>query len=295
MIPIVFSTDHGFVMPTGVALLSVLKCSNDCDLDVYILHNNSVTDEDKVSLARIVQDGNDCNNKVTFISMDDVYSGAYEARGVTCATYYRLRIPWMIPQYDKILYCDGDVLFEKSIKDLFDIPLDDNYCAGVKRFLYDGYSYKKYAEKLNLDPHNYINCGVLLMNLKKMRDDSLVDEFERYVNNKYRYFDQDIINIVCKGKIGDLPFGFNVMPSMDIDENETFIIHYAGLKPWKYFTRHWYEWWAIYKESPFFEKGFEKTIVERPLSVKQSIKVWTKWHYPKLYHTLRELIGEIPA
>ena len=295
MIPIVFSTDHGFVMPTGVALLSILKCSSDCELDVFILHNRSVTDEDKASLVRIVHEGNKRDNKISFISMNDIHSGAYEARGITCATYYRFRIPWMIPQYDKVVYCDGDVLFKKSIKALFEISLGDNYCTGVKRFLYDGYSYKKYAHKLNLAPYDYINCGVLLMNIKKMRDDSLVDEFERYVNKRYRYQDQDIINIVCKGKIGDLPFGFNVTPSMNMSEEETYIIHYAGLKPWKYFTYHWYEWWTVYKESPFFEKDLEKTIVERPLSIKQSLKVWIKWHYPNLYSKLREIIGEIPA
>lgn len=294
-VPVVFSMDHGFVMPTGIAILSILKHSDDCEVDFFILHDTSVTEDDKTIISKTVNDGNSRDNNINFIEMGNAYENSFEARGVTHATYFRLQIPWIIKSYDKVVYCDGDVLFKKSVKSLYDISLNDCYCAGVKRYQYDGFSYKKYSSKMGLDAAEYINAGVMVMNLKMMRYDNLCTQFDALAYNKYRYFDQDIINIVCKDKIASLPFGYNVMPSMNIDDHEICVIHYAGLKPWKYFTRHWFDWWCIYMNSPFFDKDLEKTIVERPLRVRQSLKIWVKWHYPSLYHRLRDLIGELPA
>lgn len=294
MIPVVFSSDHDFVMPTGVALLSLLRHSHDSEIDIYILHDNSLVQDDKDKLKAVCELGG-CKYCLSFIPMGDMFKSAYENRGVTHAAYYRLVIPWLFPKIDKLVYCDGDVIFKKSIKDLYEISIGDYYGAGVKRYQYDRYSYKKYAQSLGVDPSEYINSGVMVINCDMMRKDNLKPRFDELASNKYKYFDQDIINIVCKDKLFSLPFIYNVMPTMDIPEDDVCIIHYAGLKPWKSFTRHWYDWWSVYRESPFYDKTLEMSIASRPLSVKQSIKVWIKWHYPSLYKKLRELIGEIPA
>lgn len=54
MIPIVFSTDHNFIMPTGVAIFSMLECAIDTKLDIFILQSDSVTDNDRETLRSIV-------------------------------------------------------------------------------------------------------------------------------------------------------------------------------------------------------------------------------------------------
>ncbi len=292
MIPVVFSTDHGFVMPTGVAILSMLKHSIDCNCHIYIMYDGSVTDKDRSLLEKCcIGEG----NLLSFISMGDAFHDNYSARGVTHPAYYRLRIPWIFTNFDKLIYCDGDVLFKKSIRDLYDIEIGDNYCAGVMRYQYDGYSYQKYAPKIGVVPEKYINSGVMIINCDMMRINNLSAQFECLAKRKFRYFDQDIINIVCKGKVSSLPFEFNVMPTMDIDEKDIYVIHYAGLKPWNNFTRHWYDWWSVYRESPFYDKNIELQILSRPLSIKQTAKIWIKWHYPSLYLKLRNIIGELPA
>lgn len=293
-IPVCFSSDHDFVMPTGVAILSMLKCLCDCECDIYIFHDDSVTPNDKKLINAVVEEYNQVAS-VNYIAMGDTFKDEYESRGITHAAYFRLLIPWILTQYDKVVYCDGDVIFKTSLKDLYNIPIGDNYGAGVKRYQYDGLSYKKYASNLGLDPEGYINSGVMVINCEMMRRDNLKPHFEKLAQEKFRYFDQDIINIVCKDKLFSLPFKYNVMPTMEIPEEDICIIHYAGLKPWKNFTRHWSEWWSVYRESPFYDKSLELSIVARPLSMRQSLKVWIKWNYPSLYKKLRELIGEIPA
>ena len=290
-IPICFSTDHGFVMPTGVALLSILKCSEDCDLDIFILHSNSVTEADKEQLRSIVSNGNDRQNKLDLINMGEVFKDSFEIRGITHAAYYRLLLPWVLPKYDKVLYCDGDVIFKKSIKFLYNEPIGDNYCAGVSLYLYDGKTFEQYSKRIGVSPEGYVNSGVMIINLKKMRDDNLGPLFEKMANEgKYKYVDQDIINIVCEHKVKMLPFRYNVMPTMDIDEDEICIIHYAGLKPWKFFTRHWSDWWCVYRESPFYDNLLEKNIVERSHSLKQLAMEWVNHRHPSIYMLFKKLI-----
>lgn len=287
MIPIVLSTDHRFLMPTGVTMLSILRSSIECEIDFYILCDDSILEDDKNKLRAVICES-DNNSKVNFIHMGDVFANSYEDRGVTYPAYYRLLIPWIIKDYEKVIYCDGDVIFKKSIKSLYDYDLGDNYCAGVKRFLLDHYSYRRYAKNLGINPEEYINSGVLLINSREMRNHNVKDLFLREAQKKYHYFDQDIINIVCKGKIATLPFGYNVTPTMDISDKDIIAIHYAGLKPWMYYVRRWYDWWNVYCHSPFYDENLEKDIVDRPLPIKQSLKVIIKRKFPTIYNYLRD-------
>jgi len=51
VVPVVFSTDHNFIMPTGVSIQSMLECSTDVDCAIYILQaNNSLVNKDMSSI-----------------------------------------------------------------------------------------------------------------------------------------------------------------------------------------------------------------------------------------------------
>ena len=289
IIPVIFSTDNNFFMPTYVALKSMLVTSRDSKCYIYILHDTSFSEDNKRLLYDLVNDENREINqfRINYISMGDEFIGSYENRGITHPCYFRLLIPWLLPQYDKVIYCDGDVVFRKSISLLYNIDIGDAYCGGVKRYLYDGYSYKRHSSKLGLRPEDYINTGVLIMNSKKIRQDNLKDSFVRLTKFKYKYFDQDIINIVCYKNINSLPFEFNVTPTMDVKEDDIAIIHYAGLKPWNHFVRRWYYWWDVYYHSSIYCPDLEKKIVDNPIGFKNMLKVWLKGNFPGLYVVIR--------
>ena len=291
-IPVVFSTDHGYVMPTGVAIMSMLKVSDDCEFDIRILHDDSVTETDKQTLNKIVSSAKPLS-QISFVPMGSMFVGSYEPRGIKHPAYYRLMIPWLFPDLDKVLYFDGDVIFIRSIKPLYEFYLGNNYCSGLKRFQYDGKTFGKYAKKIGVDPNGYINSGVMSFNSKLIRDENLKEQFVFYSRKKLRYQDQDIINIVCKNRIASIPFGFNVTSSMDIPEDEMYIIHYTGLKPWKSFVRYWYEWWEVYRQSPFYDRKLDKYIAETPMGVKLHIKLYVKRRMPKFYQFLKEMFSHI--
>lgn len=265
MIPVVFSTDHHYVMPTGVAMQSLFECSMDADMEVFILHSPSVTDDDRKMLQLI------CDKfkiKLSFLSMGDQFNDGYEIRSITIATYYRLLIPWLIPQYDKVVYCDGDVVFCNSVKQLYEIELGDYLFAAMCPYRHDKQLCKDHANELGLQPDKYYQAGVLLVNSKAQREANLREILLRETEMEYVFQDQDILNVVCQNRIMELPLRFNISQSLyrsffQLESHESpVIIHYSGFKPWDMYVYGWWRWWDVYHRSPFYEEEREFQIFD---------------------------------
>lgn len=272
MIPIVFSTDHQFVMPTGVAMQSMLECSNDANVEIFILQSDSVTDDDRSILQKICDS---FSAKLTFLSMGNQFTDGYEIRGITNACYYRLLIPWLIPEYEKIIYCDGDIVFCDSVKKLYEIELGDFFCAAICPYKYNKNLYKDYPQKLGLRPNEYFQSGVLLINSEAQRKGGLRDQYLEEAKKKYVFLDQDIINIVCRNRILELPIRFNITQSLyrDVIHHEApVIIHYSGKKPWNMYVYGWWRWWDVYHRSPFSDKEREFQIFDNSFRPSRSRK-----------------------
>jgi lipopolysaccharide biosynthesis glycosyltransferase len=289
MIPVVFSTDHNFVMPTGVAMQSLLENSKDEDVEVFILQSNSVTDDDRKVLQLI------CDNfktKLEFLSMGELFNDGFEIRGITIVSYYRLLIPWLIPKYDKVVYCDGDVVFCGSVKQLYDIELENNLYAAICPYKHNKHIYKDHAVALGLQPNNYYQAGVLLINSKAQRDANLRDVYLKEAMKKYVYQDQDIINVVCQNRIQELPIRFNVTQSLYrsfIQKESPVIIHYSGVKPWDKFVYGWWRWWEVYRRSPFydnnrefliFDNSFRSSLSRKRITYAKMVKSFLKKIFP---------------
>lgn len=122
---------------------------------------------------------------------------------------------------DCILSLDVDTIVNKNISDIWNIPLDDYYLAGVKE-----------PEK-STQEYSYVNLGVVLFNLKKLREDKKDDEIIYLLNTKkYDYNEQDCINELCKGYIVELEPDYNVS-NYTAEAKHRKIIHYAQVKDWQ--------------------------------------------------------------
>ena len=294
-IPVVFSTDHNFVMPTGVAIHSLLRHSKQRNYSIFVLEADNVTEEDRQMLQSAVSPS---NSTLTFIPMGNTFQGTFEIRGITYPTYYRLLIPWLLPQFDKVLYLDGDIVVKSDISEMYDINLEENYLAAFKPYSYMVDACKDYAPTLGLDYKNYVNAGVLLINAELMRKDNLKDLFLDHSKKKYTFVDQDILNIVCRGRIMDLNVKYNYPPHSDAlwkpDEViEPCIIHYAGPKPWNVFTYCWSDWYEAYKKSPFFTKELESSVYNntwnRNYKLRGVIGVVLKYFAPSLHKFVKNM------
>ena len=152
----------------------------------------------------------------TFFSKDSPnYHSAW-----TYMSLMRLALPLMYPDLDRVLYLDVDTIVERDISELFELEFGGCYFAAVPEYA-----------KSN-DDRLYVNAGVLLLNMKKLRDgmaQELIDE----ANAAYhQYPDQDVINLMCKGYIYPLHGDFNAT-AFTRHSMEAKIIHFAGLPYWR--------------------------------------------------------------
>lgn len=291
-IPIVFSTDHNYVMPCGVTILSLLQSAVTSTYSIHVLVSKDVTEEDKEMIRRQVEKAG--HGTVGFVDMEDSFAGSLEIRGISIACYYRLLIPWLLPQYEKVIYSDVDIIFHEDLEKIYSPGLEDNYVAGVNT---PGFiskkSYRKHIVKLGLDPDKYINSGLLVINSELQRRDGLNSRYLELSERKLLFQDQDIINMVCKGRIRHLERRYNMLPEKitptmaflsndaqpscgktgNVEKNNTnsgkvAVVHYTGPKPWKTFTFGWLEWWDLYRQSIFFNYEFYLKISRRALDKK---------------------------
>lgn len=144
---------------------------------------------------------------------------------------------------DKILYIDVDAIVNGDLSKLW--QKDTKYIAGV----HEPGEWDKHLNGKGYDD-TYINSGVLLMNLKTIREKYLDDKMIKLLNtNKYAYPDQDVINIVFKDKIEPLPVEYNSTETTGFIDNAKIVHYIRQRKGWiKSSPRSeiWYNWFNKY-------------------------------------------------
>ena len=122
------------------------------------------------------------------------------------------------PKLDKILSLDVDTLVNDDISSLWDVDLGDEYYLAAVRE-----PARSWREDI------YVNIGVALYNLEKLRDGT-GDEVVKALNEgNYTYLEQDIFNQKCKGKILEIGSEYNATNYTE-PTNHPKIVHYAGMK-----------------------------------------------------------------
>lgn len=122
------------------------------------------------------------------------------------------------PKLDRILALDVDTLANDDISDLWDVDLGDEYYLAAVR---------EPARSWRDDI--YVNIGVALYNLEKLRD-GMGDEVVKALNEgNYTYLEQDVFNQKCKGKILEIGSEYNAT-NYTKPTNHPKIVHYAGMK-----------------------------------------------------------------
>ena len=243
-IPIFFTIDDSYAPFLAVALNSAIKNSDpQRNYKAIVLYQD--LGADNISRLQALQTE---NFKIELMpiranmeALDDRMSNRLRCDYFTLTIYFRLFIPSMFPQYDKGIYIDSDVVLTDDIAKLFDINIGENYIGACNDLsIADIPPLVAYTEKaVGVNAKEYINSGVLLMNLKKMRDDDLEGHFLALLN-KYHFDsiapDQDYLNAMCNGKIYYLEEKWDTMPN-DAKPmlTETSLIHYNLFsKPWCY-------------------------------------------------------------
>ena len=139
-------------------------------------------------------------------------------------------------RYDKGIYVDSDTILMGDIGELYDKDLGDNVIAGrVDPKVAMVPEFVEYVEKALDVPHKeYINSGVLLMDLKKLRALHYITKMTDLIKEDADLVapDQDYLNVLCRGKILHIDPSWNADPSAGIKGAK--LVHFNLFKkPWQ--------------------------------------------------------------
>ena len=275
VIPIAFAFDSNLVFPACVCMSSLLmNAKADTFYDIYILYSINERLE-TAELDRLTKYYKNCS--ITYRTVDRTFDDSYEIRGITTPAYYRLLIPELIPEYDKILYSDVDVIFRSDLSHFYGENIDEYYFAGVDVGLPWRPEILEYARDIiKIDvSKGYYYSGNLLINSKRIREDGIMLRFKELASRNFKFQDLDIINIACNGYIKPFNPEFcltnyfyelcntkreqvaKVYPDEIISHIlRTGIVHYNGAKPWKGWCFNQDIWWDYFRRSIYFTEKY---------------------------------------
>ena len=204
---IVFACSENFVPYLSVATQSIIEnAAADRRYDIIVL-TRDISPASMITLTRQVKSE---NVGIGFLDVDaalgDIelpHHGHFRPE-----TYFRLLAPQLLPNVDKAIYLDSDLIVDADIAELFDVDVTGYPLAATRDAdtigQIEGYDttvgpYLKNELGMS-DPHDYFQAGVLLMNLAHLRATVTPDEFiELSTQRMWRWLDQDVLNKVVNG------------------------------------------------------------------------------------------------
>ena len=254
---VVYTFDNGYTDITMVSLISLLE--NNIGVEKLVIHviDCGIDEKNQNRLKKLCDEfsrelffhkGLDVKSRIP-IELDKGYWS------LVC--YVRLFFADMLPDLDKVLHIDCDTIVCGNLQKLYDTELGANICAAC----YDCLPSPKYLAGF-VKTDQYFSNGVLLFDLKKIREENIEEQFVQYIVNRkgiLPHLDQDVISAVLQNKTVLLPPQYNLMtvtlfledkneelfknhgPFYSQDEidkaiKEPMILHLVG---YKYYSRPW--------------------------------------------------------
>ncbi len=263
IVPIVFSVDDNYAPFLSVALYSIMDNSDkNYFYKVHVL-NTGLSDEHFSKISKIAKEYD--NIEIEFVCvadrMDKLKDKTHLRDYYTNAIYYRIFIPSLFPDYDKILYIDCDVVFIEDIMKLFGTELGTNIFAAVHEEAMTSFEcFGAYSEQfLDVPRREYFNSGLLLINTKEYKKENIEEKFiSLMLEHKFEVApDQDYLNVLCKDKVKLLDVGWNKtpIPEKEFCDEDIKLVHFKlNFKPWHYHEVRYSEYfWKYAIKTPYYE------------------------------------------
>ena len=195
MIPIVLAADHNYAMPLKVTIGSILYSANIATCYKFYILTDRLFCVDELFQLKIKYPNFDyIVYRMDEKELDNV---KLNNEGLSVFTFCRLFLSEVLTDCEKCIYIDTDTLVLTDLTELYKRDMGEFCVSGVK-----DYGLQSRA-KINKKGHSgfslsemesYINAGVLLVNLKKIRRDHIFALFKHNIDKSWEYDDQDIIN-----------------------------------------------------------------------------------------------------
>lgn len=288
-IPIFFAVDDEYIPFLSVAIKSLVDNASDKNKYVIRVLCTNVNEENKNNIKKYEKN----NISIDFVDLTHyiktIENKLYTRDYFSLTTYFRLFLPELYPQYDKVLYLDSDIVILDDIAKLYNIELGANLVGGAPDDVMQSIDvFKNYAELVVgvKDYRTYFNAGILLMNLKELRGFKFQEKFT-YLLETVKFSvaqDQDYLNRLCKGRVTLLDKNWNRMPvGGDIENREDLhLIHYnLAFKPWHFEN--------VLFEEYFWKYANQTDDINKILEIKANFTEENKKQYSTGDKKLREL------
>lgn len=205
-INICFITDNNYCLATRVAVNSLIR--NKLSTSVYNIWIIGVG-LDKKNAQLLSNISHDASCHISILSQENGLAQlAQQHPHVSAAALCKFYIPNIFSNLDKILYLDSDVIIRGDLSDLYNIDLKQNYVAAVRDILGE-----QQGHAVKMQHRYYFNSGIMLLNLKQMRDDDIPDKLIEQKRNEpwHTFMDQDTLNYVFAEHVVYMPLKYNFM------------------------------------------------------------------------------------
>ena len=294
-ISIAYAPDDKYVNQTVVSMKSALEHNEQVE---FIIMYSKLSAESMQKLGAV-------GGSLRLIKMDESqFADLTLSKWVTVQAWFRIKLPDLCKDLDKVLYLDCDTLIRGNLDELFSMDLTGKYLAGVK----DVWGVSKYVKRLGMKSGVYVNSGMLLFNCDYCRKEHFFDKVVDFAKNNAKiieFCDQDSINkVVDEHKLVISP-KYNLMDTwwrggyyefegeeeaeyLHAKENPV-IAHLTGLKPAFKGCGNKFkdEWWEVAKKTKIYdellrdymaskEPSNKELLLRRIFSIKNEYKGKTK-------------------
>ena len=255
---VAYTFNHYYLEPTLISIFSLLRArKNRRPVTVYLLVEEDLSREQLSPAFAMAAHFGDCRIVIIYPQKD--FPRLFCSDETSCApsegiqvSFFRLYLPKVLPEQERCLFLDSDLIVRKDLSELYNTDLDEACFAGVTDRLCLEEDQLAKMRRLGIRDGWYINSGVMTMNLSRLRQTGLDERLLVHASETaYQYLDQDVINFICPGEVRILPKRYNVY-SVDIpahydvlrgvipddmleekDFRDPAIVHFTGPeKPW---------------------------------------------------------------
>ncbi len=261
---ILVTLDDNYIRPLFIMLESLFYHEKG-PMVIYLFYSNVSEDNRKRLHTYIKKQG---SRLIPIYVKDDVFQDAPVFRYFTKEMYYRLLCSRLLPKTeDRVLYLDPDILIRGELKPFYEMDFCGRQLIGMEDYAINHMLTEK-KEAIGFQKEEcYINSGVILFNLNKMREAFVLEDFIAVLEEHkdvVSYPDQDLINLYFKEDrlVGERIYNYNTgygsvlgmlawALGLKREKKEPVIIHYMGSsKPWQvdYYGKYFFEYYHYLKK-----------------------------------------------
>lgn len=208
---IAYSCNEGYIEQTGISILSLLENNKNVfdQINIYFIGKDVITK----SINNLKEIADNYNANLVYLDFNELCKDlTIDKTGRHIETVYAKLFFTDLLNIDRIIYIDSDTIINGSLKEFWEVELNDNLVGGVSTHTVGS---KKILGLTDSDV--FINDGVVLMNIKKLKEESFKEKFLECIasyNGNPPVLSEGVINKVCRGRIKVLNPKFNLMSGL---------------------------------------------------------------------------------